>query len=136
MKQTARTIFFIAAAMALAVGEPQFAFADLNASQIVSHFNSLNNGVGIKFNFSSSGREVVLSKPQETNHFADLGAYSSSASTATSFHTFCVEPDAPTDPSGNSAILNDDPVTGISKKIPTNKTLSLGAAVLYTEICD
>jgi len=132
MKQTQKTLLLVAAVV-LAIGAGKLAFADLDAAAIVSTFNALNGGVGLKTTNSSANGAVTLN-PYSGSQFPSISAYVASArsTSGTGFQSFCLEPSAPGPSSGSTGKLNFNSVTGTSTT-SSNNVLSIGAATLYAQ---
>ena len=110
------------------------AFADMNASQIVSNFNSMNGDAGFRFESITSQPLVTVTAQAGTNN-VDISAYAAGRAGTTSgrayFTTFCVQPRyyAVTPGVGK---LDFDLVTGQTAN-SSGVVLSLGAATLYKQ---
>lgn len=124
-----KTIGVLLATVLAVVAVSGTSFADLNASEIVSDFNSMNSGQGFRFTYASG---VTLTTTSGYTN-VDTSAYTSSTSGTTSgrtyFKTFCVEPSAST---SGTLVGKLNYSNGVSKT-SAGYTLSLGAAVLYAE---
>ena len=106
-------------------------FADFNAADYVTHFNSLNNGQGYRFTYGYDN-EVQLTQVSGTDNF-DLSAYDTSRSTGRTdyFRTFCNEPTQGVNNTYKGS-LNYNTTTGVTKN-SLGYAVKLGTAVLYSQ---
>jgi len=108
-------------------------FADMNAAGIVSEFNALNGGKGIKFSITDNyGSEKTINLSSGTAAPASFGAYTLEKDTggARSFNSFCVETAQPLSSAVSYGVLN------YANNKTTNSTgtsLNLGVAKLYRD---
>ncbi|MCL2347472.1 MAG: hypothetical protein FWC50_04345 [Planctomycetaceae bacterium] len=131
----------------LALSYQQTSYADLTASQVVSQFNSLNGGVGFRFNalttptgqyrgtYSGESRLQAISGTD----IPDLSAYTSQTSDSSLgyFQSFCVEPEEQITPGytvNNAGTLNF--ANGKTITSYTGQALNLGVAYLYKEFAN
>lgn len=112
-------------------------FADLNANEIYSLFNTMNGGQGFRFSYSASSSLVSLTTPTGGFENVDNSAYINGRGgfvgtpARSYFYSFCLAPNLQVLTDGLGRI-NYDPVSGRSVTSQGN-ALTLGAAFLYKE---
>ena len=110
------------------------AYADMNAGEIVGNFNSMNGGLGFRFE-SVISNPLVTATTQVGSTNVDISAYAAGRAGTTSgrtyFTTFCVQPDhiAVSPGVGKLSFNTTNGQTVNSSGI----ALSLGAATLYKQ---
>lgn len=139
--------FFTLLAVGLLALFPVSAFADLATQQIVTNFNSMNNGKGYLFQSTTSnnyfgqfsGENRLVNQGTDT---PDLSGYSigvtANNGTGTNFYfqTFCVEPERTLyENEVTSGKLNYNESAGTSTTSYGN-SLKLGVAYLYMKFAD
>lgn len=113
-------------ALFLAAVMNESAFADLNANEFVSRFNSLNGGAGYFFTNEPNGNLHKLIAIGDT---ADTSAYASNVSGSDWFYTLCAEPGAVNEPNSVGTLNYSNNITQNSE----GAVLTLGAAYLYKQ---
>ena len=110
------------------------AHADMNASEIVSNFNSLNGNSGFRFDSNVTEPLVTVTAQVGTNN-VDISAYAPGRAGETSgrtyFTTFCVQPNY-TALSPGVGKLDYNPLNGHTAN-RSGIVLSLGSAYLYKQ---
>ncbi|MCL2346781.1 MAG: PEP-CTERM sorting domain-containing protein [Planctomycetaceae bacterium] len=108
------------------------AFADLNASQIVTNFNNANGtNSGIQFTFTNNNSESTFTNAG--TNFAPLSAYTGAGTAGSNyFKSFCVEPGQTITQDGSIYTGRLD-YNGTVTKNSSGYALTLGAAVLYKQ---
>ena len=107
-------------------------YAELNANEIYTTFNSTNGNQGFRFTYSVTSNGFVALTTQPGFAHVNFDAYMYGTTGGDDFFTtLCVEPDVAVVSLG-LGLLNYDTVNGISQTT-LGQVLSLGAAFLYKQ---